>query len=85
MDRVIIDVREPEEYASGHVAEARNVPLSKLAGDPAVIADVAKDAEVILYCRSGNRSAMAMSILRAKGYTNLVNGINQKNVEAKYV
>lgn len=85
MNRVIIDVREPEEYAGGHASGALNVPLSKLMRGPTLVADVAKDAEVILYCRSGNRSEMAMNILRKQGYTNPVNGINQKNVELRYL
>lgn len=85
MEKVIIDVREPEEYDQGHVAEARNVPLSRLMRHPSAVSGVPKDTEIILYCRSGNRSGMAMSMLWAKGYTNIVNGINQKHVEARYV
>jgi rhodanese-related sulfurtransferase len=38
-----------------------------------------------LYCRSGNRSAMAMQMLQTKGFTRVVNGINQDQVIAKYI
>ena len=84
MDRLIVDVREPEEYASGHVEGAINVPPSKLMGDLTELNDIPKDTEIILYCRTGSRSNVAMRILQTKGYTNLINGINQDQVKAKY-
>lgn len=85
MSRLILDVREPQEYASGHVQGAINLPPSKLMSDLSEIADVPKDTEIILYCRSGSRSNVAMQILKTKGYTRLVNGINQSHIEAKYI
>jgi phage shock protein E len=85
MGRVIIDVREPEEYASGHIKEALNLPPSKLMGDLRELDGIAKDSEIILYCRSGSRSNVAINILRGKGFTNLINGINQDQVTAKYL
>ena len=77
MGKVIIDVREPLEYANGHVEGAINLPPSKLMNNLEELADIPKDSEIILYCRTGSRSEVAMHILKAKGYTNLVNGINQ--------
>jgi phage shock protein E len=85
MDKVIIDVREPEEYAGGHVEGAINIPLSKLMGDLPGLSNVSKDTEIILYCRTGSRSSVAMHILRTKGYTNPINGINQAQVKARYL
>ncbi len=85
MSRLILDVREPQEYASGHVQGAVNLPPSKLMGDLGELADVPKDTEIILYCRSGSRSNVAMQILKIKGYTRLVNGINQGHVETQYI
>lgn len=85
MKRLIIDVREPVEYDGGHVAGAINLPPSKLMGGLPELAGIAKDTEIILYCRSGSRSNVAMQILRMKGYTNLINGINQDQVKAHYL
>ena len=85
MGKLIIDVREPQEYDSGHVAGAINLPPSELMGDLPELAKVAKDTEIILYCRSGSRSNVAMQILRTKGFNNLVNGINQDQVRARYL
>ena len=85
MSKVIIDVREPQEYASGHVSGAINLPPSKLMGNLGELADVPKNSEIILYCRTGSRSNVAMHLLKDKGYTNLINGINQDQVEAHYL
>lgn len=85
MGKLIIDVREPQEYADGHVAGAINLPPSKLMGDLPELVNVAKDTEIILYCRSGSRSNVAVQILKSKGYTNLINGINQDQVRARYL
>lgn len=84
MHKIIIDVREPGEYAAGHVAGAINLPVGGLAGDLPGLDGVPKDAQIILYCRSGSRSGVAINILQAKGYTNLTNGVNQKQVTAKH-
>lgn len=85
MNRLIIDVREPQEYANSHVQGAINLPPSKLTGDLEELSDVPKDTEIILYCRTGSRSNVAMHILKTKGYTKLVNGINQGQVEARFL
>lgn len=80
---IIIDVREPAEYAGGHYPGAMNIPPMRLMGDLPELADVPKDAHIIVYCRSGSRSNVAMHILRGRGFTNVVNGINQDHVAAK--
>lgn len=84
MDRVIIDVREPFEFAMGHVKGAINIPPSKLMAGATKLKDVPKDTEIILYCRSGSRSNASMNLLRQMGFTNLVNGINKDQIKAKY-
>ncbi len=85
MDRIIIDVREPFEYKMGHVKGAINIPPSKMLAGAEKLRDVPKDTELILYCRSGSRSAVSMNILSSIGYTNLKNGINKDQVKAKYL
>lgn len=83
-DIVFIDVREPAEYDSGHVVGAINLPPAELMAGAKVLADVPKDTPLVLYCISGSRSNASMHFLRQLGYTNLTNGINQQQVEARY-
>lgn len=66
----IIDVREPSEYADGHVPGAELLPLGDIkSGQLSTIGD--KDEVILLYCRSGNRSGQAASYLVDQGYTNI--------------
>lgn len=64
----VIDVRAPEEYAAGHVPGAINIPHDQVASR---LAEVPKDKDVVLYCRSGRRSALAGEVLAGNGYTRL--------------
>ncbi len=84
MSRMFIDVREPSEYARGHVEGAINVPPADIMNGAAALSDVDRDTELVLYCMSGARSNMSMQFLRQLGFTNLVNGINQDHVRQKY-
>lgn len=84
MNRIFVDVREPFEFAMGHVKGALNIPPAALMAGAAKLQDVPKDTELVLYCRSGSRSNASINILRGMGYTNLVNGINKDQVKAKY-
>jgi len=84
MNRIIIDVREPYEYASGHVAGAINIPPADLLSGAKALSDTPKDTELVLYCVSGSRSNSSMNILHKLGFTKLVNGINKDHVKAKY-
>ena len=85
MDKIIIDVREPAEYASGHVEGAVNIPPMEILANSPKLDNIPKDAEIILYCISGSRSNVAINILRSRGYTNLINGINKDHVAAKHL
>ncbi len=69
---LIIDVRTEEEYAAGHIDGARLIPLQNIEKGMEA-SGIAKDAEIVLICRSGNRSAQAYRILAQMGYTNLIN------------
>lgn len=85
-NKLIIDVREPFEFETGHVDGAINIPPSvMMAGLPPELADVPKDTEIILYCLSGSRSNASMHFLRQYGFTNLINGINKQQVEARFL
>ena len=63
----LVDVRTPEEYAEGHVEGAENVPVDTIASHDFGV----KTTPLVLYCRSGKRSANAATTLRSKGYTSL--------------
>jgi rhodanese-related sulfurtransferase len=67
-DLVVLDVRSPEEFAAGHVPGAVNVPYDQVA---ARLAEVPKDKDLVLYCRSGRRAAIAAEVLAQNGYTRL--------------
>lgn len=64
----VLDVRSPEEYASGHVPGAVNIPYDQIASR---IAEVPKDKDVVLYCKSGRRAGIAAEVLAGQGYTRL--------------
>ena len=67
---VILDVRTQEEYDAGHIAGAILVPNETISDkQPALLPDL--NAEILVYCRSGNRSAQAAKKLIAIGYTNV--------------
>ena len=66
---LLVDVRTPEEYRSGHIPTAVNIPVDVIGSRPPA---VDKASLIIVYCRSGNRSATARKILMDLGYTNVI-------------
>lgn len=70
-EQLILDVRSPEEYAEGHVPGAINIPHDQLNSRVAEIGSH-KNKEVVLYCRSGKRAAMAADILHSAGFSKLL-------------
>ena len=77
---IVLDVRMQQEFDAGHIANAVLLPLPLIeAGDAAVAKALPdKDAEILVYCRSGRRSAIAANALINMGYTNVLDfgGIN---------
>lgn len=67
----VIDVRTPEEFDEGYVKGAVNIDVSN-PNFESQIASLDKDAAYSIYCRSGNRSAVAVDIMRNAGFTNVV-------------
>lgn len=70
-DVFVVDVRTEEEYASGHILNAINVPLSDIENTFVSLVTDNKDAIILVYCRSGNRSKQASSKLVEMGYKNV--------------
>src|SRR5699024_597793 len=75
----VLDVREPVEYAFGHIANAKNIPLGELDDR---INEVESDKELFIICRTGSRSDMDARKLTEKGIDNVKNvvpGMSQWN------
>jgi phage shock protein E len=79
----ILDVRTPEEFSGGHYPNAINIPLNEL---PQRLNEIKEMKQpIVAYCRSGNRSEMAVSTLKQNSVTEVYNGgglsdlLQQKN------
>ncbi len=69
---VIVDVRSPWEFEMEHVPGAKNIPLEEVMYKVKEFKEL--QSPIVLYCRSGNRSGMAASILKQNGITDVYNG-----------
>ena len=69
---VLIDVRSAEEFASGHLQGAVNIPHDRIMEEIGAVAPD-KSARIILYCRSGRRAETALNALKSAGYENVSN------------
>jgi sulfur-carrier protein adenylyltransferase/sulfurtransferase len=77
----VVDVREPYEWAIARLPHARLVPLNSL---PQAVSSLDRDAELVVYCHHGTRSAAAVAWLRDQGFArvrNLVGGIDRWSLE----
>lgn len=75
----LVDVRSPNEFAEGSAPNAINIPLQQIEQHLAAFDD---KIATIVFCRSGNRSGMAKTLLNAKGYNNVFNGGTWQEVAA---
>jgi len=69
---LLLDVREPDEYAAVHAVNAKLIPLGEVGARLKEI-EAYKDKPVAVICRSGRRSAQAVSLLKESGFTQVVN------------
>ncbi len=67
----LVDVRTPAEFAEGHVKGSINIPLDQV---PNQLAQFKGKDQIIVFCRSGNRSGQAKMILERNGFKNVTNG-----------
>ncbi len=73
----LVDVRSPQEFAGGSVKGAVNIPVDQVQSQ---IDKFKGKNQIVVFCRSGNRSRQAKSILNQNGYTNVTNGGTWGNV-----
>ncbi|GAA4007268.1 hypothetical protein GCM10022408_18970 [Hymenobacter fastidiosus] len=78
---VVLDVRTPAEYATGHLRQAQNLDF-KAADFPAKVAALDPAKTYVLYCASGNRSGQAAALMQEKGFPKVVNGGAFKDLKA---
>ncbi|NOU93606.1 rhodanese-like domain-containing protein [Paenibacillus sp. LMG 31456] len=72
----IIDVREPDEWETGHIPGAKHIPLGQIAR---ALNEVDRKQEAVIVCRSGNRSSQACEFLSSMGYNviNMLGGMSK--------
>ncbi len=78
----LIDVRRPYEFEAGHLAGARNIEINELT---AHAEEIPRDRAVLFYCRTGNRSSMAVEAFREAGWEahNLAGGIEAWHADGR--
>ena len=76
---VLLDVRKPSEYATGHIPRSRNIPLDQIAKAESALPD--KNMPLYVYCQKGSRAKKACARLEKEGYTNVncIGGIETFN------
>lgn len=80
---IVLDVRTPAEYATGHLVGALNIDWDNPELFKSEVAKLDKNAKYFLYCRSGNRSSQALDYMQAAGFANVYNilgGINSNKL-----
>ena len=70
----IIDVRTVEEFSTGHIDGAINLPVDQIGQRLSAIKGLKSGSTVLVYCHSGRRSAAAVQILQQRGYTRVFDG-----------
>ena len=66
----LLDVRVPDEYEAGHISGITLIPMGEVADR---LSELPKDKEIIVTCRTGNRSGQVADFLREQGFTNVHN------------
>ncbi len=66
---MLVDVRSTGEFSAGHIEGALNIPIQELSGRVGELGD--KSGQIVVYCQSGGRSAMAKRLLEKNGFTDV--------------
>jgi len=69
---VIVDVRSPQEFSGGNVANSINIPLQEISGRMDELKNIS--GNIVLCCASGGRSGIATQVLQGQGFSNVYNG-----------
>lgn len=75
----LVDVRTPQEFAAGSVPGAINIPLDQVESR---VSEFEGKKDIVVFCRTGNRSGQAKRILESKGIKDITNGGSWQNVNA---
>ena len=75
----LVDIRTPAEFSAGSVKGAVNIPLDKVQSH---LSKFKNKKSIVVFCRSGNRSSQAKSILEQNGFQNVINGGTWKDVRS---
>lgn len=78
---IIVDVRTGGEFNTGHIKGSVNIPVDKIANNAGKLK--AKKKPIITCCQTGSRSAMAKSILKGQGITDVYNGGSWQSLKHK--
>jgi adenylyltransferase/sulfurtransferase len=70
LDGLLIDVRQPDEYEVAHIDGSRLIPLAELEGQ---LGSLPKDQTIYVHCKAGGRSARAVTLMEAHGFTKTIN------------
>jgi len=70
VEPLVLDVRDDSEFANGHIAGAKHIPVAELDQRIAELDDW-RDRDILIYCRAGQRSAQAATVLKRRGFTTL--------------
>jgi rhodanese-related sulfurtransferase len=70
-NQIILDVRTAQEFATGHIENAINIDFNQTAKFSEKLSELDKSANYLIYCRSGNRSSQAISLMQKQGFTNI--------------
>jgi len=73
----LVDVRTPQEFADGHVKGSVNIPVDKVQSQ---LSKFKGKENIVVFCRSGNRSSQAKRILELNGFKNVTDGGTWQNV-----
>jgi len=72
-DTIILDVRTPDEYKTGHLSGSINLDFNNRTSFTNSLKSLDKNKTYLVYCRSGNRSSQAVDLMAEQGFTDLVN------------